>query len=263
MENRIKDLIRKFNDQQITESELKEMDQLIASGQITISDVSELDRISDQIVQMESPAPSASLDDRFYQMLALEKGKQPKPSFNWKKFLSWPELAPKLAFASVALVIGVAAGYMFRPTAADSDPKQMKALTQQVTELKEMMMLSLLEKESATERLKAVSLTEDMDDASQKVTGALLQTLNQDENVNVRLAALEALKPYVKDSQVRQELIRAIAKQESPLVQVALAELMAAIQEKSSVKELEKIIQSEKTPDDVKSRIEQSIKVLI
>jgi hypothetical protein len=79
----------------------------------------------------------------------------------------------------------------------------------------------------------------------------------------VRLAALEALAPYAKESHVREELIRSISKQDSPLVQVALAELMADLQVKSSVKELEKIMKSDKTPTDVKNKIKQSIDVLI
>jgi hypothetical protein len=45
-------------------------------------------------------------------------------------------------------------------------------------------------------------------------------------------------------------------------VQVALAELMVALQEKSSVKELEKILKSNKTPKEVKKRIEESIKTM-
>ena len=102
-----------------------------------------------------------------------------------------------------------------------------------------------------------------MSTASQKVTNALLETLNNDENVNVRLAAIEALKPYSKNGTVREQLIRSIANQDSPLVQVALAEAMAQLQVKSSVKELRKILESDKTPDDAKTRIKQSIDVLI
>jgi hypothetical protein len=71
------------------------------------------------------------------------------------------------------------------------------------------------------------------------------------------------LKPYVNNSEVRAELIRAISKQDSPLVQIALADLMASIQEKSSVKEFDKLLQDEKTPGDVKRRIKKSIDVLI
>jgi DNA polymerase III delta subunit len=79
----------------------------------------------------------------------------------------------------------------------------------------------------------------------------------------VRLAALDALRLYSGDGKVRQELIRSISKQDSPLVQIALAELMAQLQAKSSVKELEKILKDENTPIDVRKKIEESLKVLI
>ncbi|MFZ1809170.1 MAG: HEAT repeat domain-containing protein, partial [Cyclobacteriaceae bacterium] len=102
-----------------------------------------------------------------------------------------------------------------------------------------------------------------MSQASKKVTEALIKTLNEDGNVNVRLAALDALRPYVRESYVRESIIRSIANQSSPMVQVALAELMVELQEKKSVKELRKLLEEEATPNDVKERIEESIQVLI
>jgi hypothetical protein len=102
-----------------------------------------------------------------------------------------------------------------------------------------------------------------MDNASEKVTNALFTTLNHDENVNVRLAALEALTSYSKDSAVRAKLIASISAQDSPLVQVAMAELMVAIQEKKSVEALKQLLNSDRTPKEVKTKISESIKVLI
>jgi hypothetical protein len=261
MENKqIQELIARYNMRQASSEDLKQIELLLEKGAIAMEDLKEADQLIDQVSRMNFPSPSLDLDDRFYQMLALER--KVKGSFSWREFFSWPQLAPKLAFASVTLILGIAVGYYFKPATSTTDG-EMTTVTQELKQLREMMMLSLLEKESATERLKAVSLTEEMDAASTKVTEALIQTLNEDENVNVRLAALEALVPYAQDSKVRQELIRSIARQESPLVQISLAELMAALQVKSSVKELQKIIQSEKTPDDVKKKIKQSIDVLI
>jgi HEAT repeat protein len=126
-----------------------------------------------------------------------------------------------------------------------------------------MLMLSMLEKESATDRLKAVSLTSDLDKVSKKVTDALIQTLNNDPNVNVRLATLEALGEYAKSPDVRVQLVKSIPAQDSPLVQMALAELMVALHEKSSVNELKKIMEGESTPKEVKQKIKESIDVLI
>jgi len=102
-----------------------------------------------------------------------------------------------------------------------------------------------------------------MSSASGRVTTALFKTLNEDSNVNVRLAALEALKPYVADDTVRQQLIASIAYQRSPLVQLALADLMVAIQEKKSVDALRKVLDNYNTPSEVKMVISKSIDVLI
>jgi len=98
---------------------------------------------------------------------------------------------------------------------------------------------------------------------SDKVTNALFVALNKDDNVNVRLAALEALKPYIKESNVRERLIKSIGVQDSPLVQIALAEFMVSIQERKSVGELKQLLENEGVPKEVKNKISESIKILI
>jgi hypothetical protein len=236
---------------------LKEIEIFVERGDITLDDFQDLKNLQDKITMLETPTPSHHLDKHFYQM--LREARKGRESW-WKEFFSWPQFAPRLALAAITLVLGLITGYVLR-SPADKD-EQIGKLGQEISQLKEVMMLSLLEKESATDRLKAVSLTHGMDQASQKVTEALLQTLNNDENVNVRLAALDALKLYTRDSSVRESLVRSIAQQESPLVQVALAELMAQLQEKAAVKEFEKIIQDGRTPTDIRKKIEENIRVI-
>ncbi len=257
-QERINELVAKYNENQADPAEIKLIEQMIEEGRIELSQLRELSQLEELVMSVETPSPSSDLDDNFYQMLRTMKGKN--KGFSWSRFFAWPEFAPKLAFAAVMLIIGFLGGYLFFPS--PSSNKEVAELKDEVLQMKEMMMLSLLEKESATERLKAVSLTSEMTSVSDKVTNALLQTLNNDENINVRLEALEALKPFVRDSRIRSELVRSIGKQESPLVQVALAELMVQLQEKSSVKELKKILENENTPRDVKKQIEESIKTM-
>lgn len=255
---RMQELIVKYNEGQADPTELKLIEKLIEEGLIELHELHELQTLDDQIHKLETPSPTGDLDDKFYAMLV--RMKRESIGFSWSNFFSWPELAPRLAIASLTLLIGFFVGYLLRPSA---DNSQVALLNHQVYELKEMMMLSMLEKESATDRLKAVSLTQEMSNVSNSVTDALFQTLERDENINVRLAALEALKPYVRNDIVRQRLVQSIGKQESPLLQVALADLMVAIQEKSSVNELEKILKNDRTPDDVKARIKESIQIII
>lgn len=256
-QQRIDELVAKYNEGLTDPSEVHHLEQLIEEGKVDLTQLRSLDILEQRLLAIEAPSPSLAMDDKFYSMLGKEKKKQ---GFSTLSFtMSWSWLAPRLAFSLVLVIAGFAGGYLFngRP---DSDVAE---LTEQVASLKETMMLSLLEKESATDRLKAVSLTTEMDKVSQTVTQALFQALNSDPSVNVRLAALEAIAPYSKDGKVREQLIRSIAKQESPLVQLALAELMGRLQEKKSVREFEKILKDENTPSDIKNRIKESINVLI
>lgn len=256
----IQHLLDRLNSGEASEAELAEIESCIENGSLQLEDVRDLATLQGQVHRLHDPSPSASMDAGFYQMLATY---QEKSRRSWRKqFFYWPAFAPKLALASATLMIGLAAGYFLRTAPVQRD-QQIEVLSQQVADLQEMMMLSMLENGSTTERLKAVTLTQEMDDASKKVTSALIQTLNNDENVNVRLAALEALKPYATDSSVREALIRSIGAQASPLVQISLAELMVALQEKAAVKEFERIVESEKTPAEVKRKLRQSIEVLI
>jgi HEAT repeat protein len=115
---------------------------------------------------------------------------------------------------------------------------------------------------AATERLRAVSYTKDIDDANTHVIDALLMTLNNDPNVNVRLVTLEALSGLAHDARVREGLVQSLTRQESPLVQVALADVMVKLQEKRSIKPLKKMLQQQGINDLVKTKLEKTIRQL-
>lgn len=255
--NRVEELINKYNAGAADATDIQVLEQLLESGEVSIAQLKDVNMLQDKLERINNGSPSLQLDDSFYKMLANEKREEKRFTFSLP---SWSSFLPKLSFAAAFTILGFFMAYFFinRTTAPE-----VKQLTQEVSDLKEMMMLSLLEKESATDRLRAVSLTDEMQQASTTVTEALIKTLNKDVNINVRLAALEALKPYVGDSTVRMALVKSIAEQESPLIQVALAELMAAIQEKNAVKEFEKVLERNDTPEEVKKRIQKNLEVLI
>ena len=256
--NQMEELIAKYNEGLADPSEILHLELLIESGEVDLTRLRELARFDETIDRLKEPVPSKNLDRKFYDLLSKETSKANRFDFSsWFTLQSW---IPKLAVTMILIVIGFIGGTVLQKNSGGGEVKE---LAQEVSGLKEMMMISMLEKESATDRLKAVSLSEEIQGPSKKVTEALFKTLNADPSVNVRLAALDALHHYAKSPAVREGLVRSIAQQESPLVQVALAELMVTMQEKSSVKELRKILGQKSTPKEVKQRIEESIKVLI
>jgi HEAT repeat protein len=129
--------------------------------------------------------------------------------------------------------------------------------------MKQLMMLALLQDPSASQRIRAVSYTEDMSSVNRKVIDALFATLNEDPNVNVRLATLEALVKLAGEPEVREGLVRSINLQESPIMQSAIADIMVKLQEKSSVQSLQKLLSKKDLNKMVKTKIENSIQKLI
>jgi hypothetical protein len=171
----------------------------------------------------------------------------------------------RFVYGIMLLVLGILAGWMINrpgPTAIAYDRK-IDSLSIQVKQMKQLMMLSLLENPSASERIRAVGYTTEAGSTNKKIIDALFTTLNEDPNVNVRLITLEALTRFSSDPGVREGLVQSITLQESPLLQSAIADVMVKLQEKRSVTPLQKLLHKKDLNEMVKIKIEESIRKLI
>ncbi|MFN8346369.1 MAG: HEAT repeat domain-containing protein [Spirosomataceae bacterium] len=215
------------------------------------------------------PPPSEQLREGFYTMLdRYQQTEAKKSSYLWQHLLQtlqrfWtPQLALRVAYSVCLISVGLLGGYFLNRPKEAAYQEKMDTLSKEVQEMREMMMLSLIENPSASERLRAVSYTKEINDANGKVLEALFTTLNNDPNVNVRLVTLEALAEMARDPHVREGLVQSLPKQESPLVQVALADVMVKLQEKRSIRAFRQMLRRDDLNDLVKSKIQQTIKDL-
>lgn len=167
-----------------------------------------------------------------------------------------PRLQIGYGIALVLLAFGI--GYITSRNFSGNN-EQISQLSKQMQEMRNMMTLSLLENPSASERMRAVTYVNEGKKVDHKVAEALITTLNNDPNVNVRLTTLDALANLAGDPFVREGLVQSIVQQESPLVQSALADVMVKLQEKRSVKPLQKLLHKEDTNEAIKSKIQQSL----
>ena len=218
--------------------------------------------------EMPAPKPSADMSVRFQSMLDEYKGSlvEKKSLFvnllNHLKQLWIVQPRMQLAYSMVLVVIGLGFGYLFSHRGIEGN-KEIAVLSSQVHEMKEMMMLSLLENPSASERIKGVSFTSEIKSTNKEVVDALFSTLNNDPNVNVRLVTLEALTNLAGDPAVREGLVQSIMQQDSPLVQSALADAMLKLQEKRSVKSFRKLLEQKGLDTTIRTKIEKTINRLI
>lgn len=229
----------------------------------------QFDRLSEtwgRLDLMRATEPSERMDDRFFTMLQEEIGKaegsRPKRQ-PWWSSLSAVLWKPQVAYGLLLLVIGLGFGYLIKIDNSKAIPETKVVDNQEMQEVREQLVLTLLEQPSANKRLQGISEVNNIQKIDDKVIGALLQTLNNDTNVNVRLAAIESLTNYLDNPTVREGLVQSIVKQDSPIVQVTLANLMVALQEKESIEPFKTLMRTKDLDTSVKQKLESSIKSII
>jgi hypothetical protein len=186
------------------------------------------------------------------------------------KVIEWSSPVWKVAAAVILLFGGIGIGALIssrkvsnlNPNPNTNTPEQLVTMQKEIKEMKEVLMFSLIDDESASQRIKAVSYAEEMSNPDQKVIGALVGTLNHDKNVNVRLAALYSLGSWADNRMVRDSLVASLSKQTEPLIQVMLINLLAEKKDSRIVAPIQEILSNKKTLPVVKDAAEKSLKTL-
>jgi anti-sigma factor RsiW len=189
--------------------------------------------------------PSLKLKRDFDQFLKEELARQKQT-----KVVSFYPTLYRAAAAVFLVLSGVAIGYWINKN--QQREEEMAALKQQMQEMRDMMMAKLDNQQSASQRMIAVSEVMEMEKPDDEIVKVLVKTMNEDANTNVRLAALEALSKFHQEPLVRKELVKSLAKQNDPVVQIALIQLMVKMKEKGVVNELQHIVDDAKSMKAVK-----------
>ncbi|HVS98463.1 MAG TPA: zf-HC2 domain-containing protein [Puia sp.] len=218
--------------------------------------------------------PPAALRESFDTMLQSELNMQttaniieefhPAPKTPGRLF-ALPLSSPvwKVAAAVILLAGGMAIGRNLQPK---SQPQALAgvvidSLRKELREMKEGLMLNMIDDESASQRIKAVSYAEEMTSPDQQVIDVLMNTLNHDKNPNVRLAALYSLARFADRRSVRDSLVNSLATQTEPIIQVVLINLLAEKRETRAIAPIRNIMTNKKTLKEVKDAARQSLKV--
>lgn len=214
---------------------------------------------------MAEPEPSPQLRARFLETLhAYEEGFQeaqrkqtysaPRPGW-WASL--WPaQPAWGAAFAALLLIAGGIGGrFLLSPRAAEPGANpELSQLRGQVESLRQLVALSLLQEQSPSARLRGVNYSFQMTQPDREVQQALLHAVNHDSNVNVRLSAVDALAKFASSEDVRRALVDSLPVQDSPLVQIALIDLLAQLKAREAVPAMQKLAQQSATNESVRQR---------
>jgi hypothetical protein len=175
-----------------------------------------------------------------------------------------PSLFLRIAASVILVAGGVLIGMRIIPAKQTilTNSSEIADLKTEVKEMKEALMFNLLTDESATERIKAVNYVEQMNNPDNKVINALLNTMNQDKNVNVRLAALYSVAKFAGSQAVRDSLVSSLPRQKEPIMQIVLINILTEKKETKAIGPIKDILSDKKTLKPVKDIAEKGLQLL-
>lgn len=208
------------------------------------------------------PTPGADARARFDLMVeayqqGLDKSVSRSGSDTWIGSW-WPrQSAIQLGFGLALLLVGIFLGgqLSLAPSASDlQQSHEIATLRGELSAMKQMVALSLMQNQSATDRLRGVNWSYELGQPGQEVLTALVDTLTRDPNVNVRLATVDALRQFGDRPVVRRGVVEAMSRQDSPMVQVALIDFAVDLGERASIQTLQELTENQQTDIAVRER---------
>lgn len=210
--------------------------------------------------------PAEDTTTRFMDTMSDFESKHFQTKSNVQNIRPASRIRDLLKYAAAAVFLLTCGAYIGRMTSKDVKSFDQKSevvrLSNEVNEMKEMMMLTMIQNPQASDRIRAVNYTKELVEVDDKVIDALLSTFSYDENDNVRIVALNALTKMGNNSRVRESLINAIMDEKSALIQVALADAMIKLQEKKSLRLFKEKIEDVHLNKHVRDKYRRTIEKL-
>jgi hypothetical protein len=229
----------------------------------------ELHRVSEiwaklGVLPVEQPSPAVR--DRFYAMLeSYQDGlraddataaPQRRPAVSFGGF--WMRRpAFQLASTLVLLAFGLGAGFLLSRANGTTT-----RLSSEVESMRQALSVSLLTRPSPSDRIQGINTSARLKQPDPTTLDMLLRTLDEDPSLNVRLAAVDALYLFSGQPGVREGIVASLSKQTSPILQVALIDLLVQIRETRAAAALKSLIGNDKSAPEVRKRAELGIKEL-
>jgi hypothetical protein len=245
-----------YIDQDMERSLVMEMEAHVESCGKCRSELEQYQELLHTISQAKQENPDHSLRMDFHKNLK-ESTDHPAP-YRWS--FSFIRIAASIALLVAGAFIGYTVQRGFR---ADKQADQIDNLQLEIGAMKEVLMFTLLDEESPSQRIKAVKYTEEIPNPDSNIIDVLVSTLNNDKSVNVRVAAAYSLARYSDDIVVRDSLISSLENQSDPIIQVILMNILVEHKETRAIETMRELISDENTIVDVKDIAEKSINVLL
>jgi hypothetical protein len=233
------------------------------------ADMAEMGVVWRGLESLPVPEPDPAMRARFLEVLdayraGMEQGRERtvvSGRSRWWIAGWWPAKAAWQTALAVALLAagGFGGHYLARPRTAAPEIAQLQG---QVESLRQAVALSMLQDPSSSSRIRGVGYSSQVQRPGRQIEQALLYAVNHDANVNVRLSAVDALEKLAGNPDIQRALVDALPMQDSPLVEIALIDVLVEANDKATVPALRHLAEDQQADDAVRQRAAAGVKKL-
>lgn len=235
-------------------------------------EVEALENVWSSITELPEYIPSSQMRQRFYGMLEAYKAgvsgveySTPTKIVNESNVKNLKSVGVyeylKIAAVVIFMVIG-STGVIQMYRSNDLKSTEIAAMQFEILNLNKMVTISMLKGGSPSERLKGVKSISRMTYSDELLVDALFRTMEDDPNMNVRLASVDAFYSHSDKSATRDQLLGILLKETSPAIQLAIIDLVIAIKEEKAIQTFDLMLKNENLQPDIKERIEEGKKLI-
>lgn len=218
-------------------------------------------QLMDTINEVKEELPEDSMQLDFHKMLEREKAILYTDEV---KVIRIKKSLYKHLLQMVAAMILMVCSYFYGSYKNSSDQREeMVFLEQEKNRMQELASMSLMDNESASKRLQAVSFAENLEHPDHKILEVLIIKMKTDKHVNVRLAAANALAKFTYNTMVRSALVETLETEDNANMQIELIQILVDVAEKRAIPTMKKLLENSETPSYLKDQINSELKQII
>ena len=184
-----------------------------------------LDKLFENKKELEA---SEEFKNDFTEMLEHEKLKITKQHFRFSSIKS----SLKIAASILIFISGSIFGILVQNYSLNKS--KISKLEFEVNNLKQQVIFETLKEQTASEKIMAINYAYDKQNLEIDFANLLINHLNTDDNINVRMAALDALSNFTDDNFIYENLLSSLKMQDDPRLQIGLINLISTIKNDNS-----------------------------
>lgn len=228
---------------ELPEGRQREVAAALITDPALAEELQELEFLFSEVIGNTEPEPSAAADARFTELLQTSSLTE-TPATATRQQATVRSLLWKVAGIAAAIALVFTAGRFYEGGATSDSGRELTATRT--------LMLELMKDDRTSARIRATTVTFDLETLDEETVKDLGYLLRNDGNANVRLAALDALRRFASEPAVTEELLAAMAESPPDVLRFELIETLVRAKEQRVLPYLQELIETDTLPRQVR-----------